>query len=34
MSELTFDMVHSAAQLLRGIARKTDIILAAYERRF
>ena len=27
MSELTFDMVHSAAQLLRGIARKTDIIL-------
>jgi threonine dehydratase len=27
MSELTFDMVHSAAQLLRGIALKTDIIL-------
>ena len=27
MSELTFDMVHSAAQLLRGITRKTDIIL-------
>ena len=28
MSELTFDMVHSAGQLLRGIALKTDIILA------
>jgi len=29
MSELTFDMVHSAGQLLRGVARKTDMILAS-----
>ncbi|MCL2231301.1 MAG: threonine ammonia-lyase [Treponema sp.] len=29
MSELTFDMVHNANQLLRGIARKTDMIFAS-----